>query len=56
MVAMGLFTDERIELIDGLLVSMSPHEPPHAACIDRLTELLGRRDVKPRAARARRRT
>jgi Uma2 family endonuclease len=40
MVALGLFEDERVELLYGLLVSMSPHGPPHDSTIDRLTALL----------------
>jgi Uma2 family endonuclease len=40
MVAVGLFEDERIELIDGLLVAMSPQTARHAAVIERLTHKL----------------
>lgn len=32
--------DDRVELIDGEVVVMSPIGNPHAACVDRLTELL----------------
>jgi len=40
MVQVGLFQDERVELLRGLLVSMSPSGAPHMAVIERLTELL----------------
>jgi Uma2 family endonuclease len=34
--------DEHVELLEGVLVSMSPHGPPHARAIQRLTKLLVR--------------
>jgi len=34
--------DERLELIDGEIVQMSPIGDPHAACVRRLTALLSR--------------
>jgi Uma2 family endonuclease len=40
LVEAGAFEDERIELLDGAIVEMSPHGPPHAAAITRLTKLL----------------
>lgn len=41
MVEMGLFgPDERVELLEGVLVSMSPQRPPHADCIRRFTQAL----------------
>jgi Uma2 family endonuclease len=40
LVALGIFEGERIELIDGALLQMSPIGPPHGATVDRLTELL----------------
>jgi Uma2 family endonuclease len=40
MVEQGLFVDERIELLQGALVEMSPQHPPHAGTIQRLTTLL----------------
>jgi Uma2 family endonuclease len=51
MVEVGLFVDERIELLQGLLVEMSPQGPPQAAIIQRLTTLLtpalvGRAEVR----------
>jgi Uma2 family endonuclease len=39
LVALGVFQGERIELIDGALLQMSPIGPPHCATVDRLTEL-----------------
>ncbi len=37
----GVFhEDERVELIDGQVVEMSPIGPRHAACVDRLTRQL----------------
>lgn len=51
MIAAGLFRDERIELIEGVIVRMSPQNTPHAAAIQMLTRLLlppllGRADVR----------
>ena len=40
MVALGLFEDERVELLHGVLVTMSPQGPAHNEVIDRLNELL----------------
>jgi Uma2 family endonuclease len=40
MVELGLFQDERIELIRGVLVKMSPQRAPHASSVEKLTELL----------------
>jgi hypothetical protein len=40
MVELGMFQDERIELLRGVLVPMSPIGPPHSATIDRLNRLL----------------
>src|SRR5205814_6597232 len=38
MAEAGVFhEDDRLELIDGLVVEMSPNGPRHAACGDRLT-------------------
>ena len=42
LIAMGWFADERIELIEGLLVTMSPQGSAHAALIAHLNELLVR--------------
>jgi len=39
----GVFhEDDRVELIDGLIVEMSPMGSRHAACVDRLTQILVR--------------
>ena len=55
MVAMGLFEGERIELLHGLLVHMSPIGTRHDEAVMRLTELLvlalaGRARVGPQCA------
>jgi len=34
-----LHEDDRVELLDGQIVEMSPINPPHAACVNRLTRL-----------------
>lgn len=36
----GIFTDERVELLDGTIVTMCPHTSPHAATVDQLHRLL----------------
>ncbi len=36
LVAAGAFTDERVELLGGVIVEVSPQEPRHAAVIQRL--------------------
>jgi Uma2 family endonuclease len=41
LVAEGLFGDERIELLGGVIVEMSPQDPRHAAVIQRLDAALG---------------
>jgi Uma2 family endonuclease len=40
LVALGAFEDERIELLDGALVAMSPIGAPHAGAVQRLNRLL----------------
>jgi Uma2 family endonuclease len=40
LVELGMFQDERIELLRGVLVPMSPIGPPHSATINRLNRLL----------------
>ena len=42
LVAMGVFGEERIELIDGCLVRMNPPKPPHCDAVDQLNRILGR--------------
>jgi Uma2 family endonuclease len=51
MIDAGLFRDERIELIRGVIVEMSPQNMPHSGAIQLLTRLLvppliGRSDVR----------
>lgn len=50
MVDQGLFQDERIELLKGAIVEMSPQGAPHAATVQRLTRLAialnGRAEVR----------
>ena len=42
--AAGVFAeDDRVELLDGEIVEMSPLGPQHSACVDRLNRLLQRR-------------
>lgn len=36
----GLFAHERVELLDGTIVTMTPQSSPHAAVVSRLTRLL----------------
>lgn len=38
-----LHEDDRVELLDGEVVLMSPIGPPHAACVNRLNHALTRR-------------
>lgn len=41
LIELGIFgEDERLELIDGLVVEMSPIRPSHAACVDNLNGLI----------------
>ena len=40
MVAMGVFGEDRVELLEGVIVDMSPNEPPHASPVDLLNEIL----------------
>ena len=40
LVALGAFADERLELLEGQLVTMSPVGPPHSSAVQRLTELM----------------
>jgi Uma2 family endonuclease len=39
MIALGFFRDERLELVHGLVLRMSPTGPDHASVVDRLMEL-----------------
>ena len=40
MIELGLFGDERVELIQGVLVKMSPQRAPHASTVQKLSQLL----------------
>jgi Uma2 family endonuclease len=40
LVSMGVFEDERVELLEGVIVTMSPNDPEHASPVQLLTELL----------------
>ena len=40
MAAEGLFRDQRVELLDGVIVEMTPQGTRHAATVQRLTERL----------------
>jgi hypothetical protein len=39
LVEQGFFDDERVELLDGVIVRMSPHGPEHDDVVGRLTEM-----------------
>jgi Uma2 family endonuclease len=36
----GLFRNERVELLEGEIITMSPHDPPHAGITSRLAFVL----------------
>ena len=40
LIELGLFDDERVELLRGVLVKMSPQRAPHASTVQKLTQLL----------------
>jgi Uma2 family endonuclease len=40
LIELGVFDDERVELIQGVLVKRSPQEAPHASTVQKLTKLL----------------
>ncbi len=48
LVKMGAFEDERVELLEGVIVAMSPNYPEHASPVQFLTEML----VPPLVGRA----
>jgi Uma2 family endonuclease len=55
MVELGFFENERVELLYGTVVRMSPHGAPHDATVQRLNELLvlalhGRAGVRVQSA------
>jgi Uma2 family endonuclease len=43
MIDLGLFVDERVELIRGVLVKMAPQKAPHASTVEKLTKILSKR-------------
>jgi Uma2 family endonuclease len=54
MVGQGFFQDEKVELLEGVIVEMSPHGSRHAATIERLTRLfvlalVNRAGVRPQS-------
>ena len=40
LVELGMFDDERVELLRGVLIKMSPQRAPHASTVARLNQLL----------------
>jgi hypothetical protein len=36
----GLFANERVELLDGTIVTMAPNSPQQAGTVDQLAEML----------------
>ena len=42
MVEAGLFAGERVELLEGMVIAMSPQNTPHTATVNRLNYLLMR--------------
>lgn len=55
MVKLGFFEDEQVELLDGILITVSPQGPAHNEAVDRLNErllpaLLGRARVRIQGA------
>ncbi|MEO7036889.1 MAG: Uma2 family endonuclease [Polyangiaceae bacterium] len=57
LVRLGVFQDERVELIDGAIYQMSPIGRPHNFAVQELTELLvlalhGRAKVRPQMSYA----
>jgi len=51
LIELGVFQDEHIELLEGMLVPMSPIDPPHSATMQRLNAVfvptfLGRATVR----------
>jgi Uma2 family endonuclease len=44
MAEVGILSkDDRVELIEGEIIKMSPINPPHASCVDRLNSFLNQR-------------
>ena len=40
MIALGLFQDERVELLRGVLIKMEPQRAPHASTVQKLSQVL----------------
>lgn len=40
MVALGFFESERVELLHGVIIAMTPNDPPHASPVQLLGEIL----------------
>ena len=40
LVSLGVFDDERVELLEGVIVTMSPNNPEHASPVQLLNEIL----------------
>lgn len=40
LVELGMFDNERVELIHGVIVTMAPNHPPHASPVQLLNEIL----------------
>src|SRR3954471_14249307 len=51
LIELGVFEDERVELIEGVLVKLSPQEAPHASTVQKLTMLLTARLLKRASVR-----
>lgn len=49
MVELGMFEGERVELLEGMIVQMSPHGPEHDSALERLNEILVKA-LTPRAS------
>ena len=43
MVELGMFEGERVELVYGVIVRMSPKGPEHESALERLTEIFVQR-------------
>ena len=45
MVAARLFEGEHVELLEGVIVEISPQDPLHASTVQKLTRVIGRAEV-----------
>lgn len=48
IVASGALDEQRVELIDGIIVDLTPHSPEHAGVIERLTKHLSSANARLR--------